>query len=145
MNRFFKSAAFPIIVVIVLAYVAQSVMFGGSKSSTQKKTWSDMTSALAAGQVKELKQSVSANSVKVTLNDQNSKPYTVGIPGDEAWNQVYSTYSKDKNITIEGTKVGGTNWASLLFGILPFLLFLGFWLFLMNQVQGGGSKVMSFG
>ena len=28
---------------------------------------------------------------------------------------------------------------------MPFLLFLGFWFFLMNQVQGGGSKVMSFG
>ena len=30
--------------------------------------------------------------------------------------------------------------------IVPaFLLLIGFWIFLMNQVQGGGSKVMSFG
>ena len=29
--------------------------------------------------------------------------------------------------------------------MLPFLIFIGFWIFLMNQVQGGGSKVMSFG
>ena len=29
--------------------------------------------------------------------------------------------------------------------ILPFVLIFGFWIFLMNQVQGGGSKVMSFG
>ncbi|MCW3046021.1 MAG: ATP-dependent metallopeptidase FtsH/Yme1/Tma family protein, partial [Solirubrobacterales bacterium] len=29
--------------------------------------------------------------------------------------------------------------------VLPFLIFIGFWIFLMNQVQGGGSKVMSFG
>ena len=29
--------------------------------------------------------------------------------------------------------------------VLPFLLFIGFWIFLMNQMQGGGSKVMSFG
>ena len=34
---------------------------------------------------------------------------------------------------------------SLLTYILPFVIFLGFWIFLMNQVQGGGSKVMSFG
>ncbi|HEY6636115.1 MAG TPA: ATP-dependent zinc metalloprotease FtsH [Solirubrobacterales bacterium] len=34
---------------------------------------------------------------------------------------------------------------SLLTYVLPFLLFIGFWIFLMNQVQGGGSKVMSFG
>src|SRR6202011_1905309 len=29
--------------------------------------------------------------------------------------------------------------------IIPFVLFFGFWIFIMNQVQGGGSKVMSFG
>ena len=88
---------------------------------------------------------MSANSVKVTLSDPNQKPFTVGIPGEDAWKDVYEQYSTNKALVIEGSKVGGTNWASLLFGILPFLLFLGFWLFLMNQVQGGGSKVMSFG
>src|SRR5207237_6395473 len=36
-------------------------------------------------------------------------------------------------------------WLSLLTYILPFVIFIGFWIFLMNQVQGGGSKVMSFG
>ena len=44
---------------------------------------------------------------------------------------------------IEGTKSNG--WLSLLTYVLPFLIFIGFWIFLMNQVQGGGSKVMSFG
>src|SRR5947209_15048192 len=34
---------------------------------------------------------------------------------------------------------------SLLMYIIPFIIFIGFWIFLMNQVQGGGSKVMSFG
>ena len=34
---------------------------------------------------------------------------------------------------------------SLLTYILPFVLFLGFWIFLMNQMQGGGSRVMNFG
>ncbi len=38
-----------------------------------------------------------------------------------------------------------SGWLSLLTYLLPFVIFIGFWLFLMNQVQGGGSKVMSFG
>ncbi len=42
-----------------------------------------------------------------------------------------------------GRKSNG--WLSLLTYVLPFLIFIGFWIFLMNQVQGGGSKVMSFG
>ena len=40
---------------------------------------------------------------------------------------------------------GGFSWTALIGSFLPFLLLIGFWIFLMNQVQGGGSKVMSFG
>ena len=47
------------------------------------------------------------------------------------------------DFNVEGTKTNG--WLSLLTYVLPFLIFIGFWIFLMNQVQGGGSKVMSFG
>ena len=40
---------------------------------------------------------------------------------------------------------GGSSLLSLLTYILPFVLFFGFWIFLMNQMQGGGSRVMNFG
>ena len=33
----------------------------------------------------------------------------------------------------------------MIASFLPILLLIGFWIFLMNQMQGGGSKVMSFG
>ena len=36
-------------------------------------------------------------------------------------------------------------WWSSLIWLAPFILFIGFWIFLMNRMQGGGSKVMSFG
>ena len=31
---------------------------------------------------------------------------------------------------------------SAFFSLLPFIILIAFWIFLMNQVQGGGSKVM---
>ena len=40
---------------------------------------------------------------------------------------------------------GGSGWLTALTYILPFVIFLLFWLFIINQMQGGGSKVMSFG
>jgi cell division protease FtsH len=36
-------------------------------------------------------------------------------------------------------------WLSVLISVLPFVLIVGVILFFMNQVQGGGSRVMSFG
>jgi cell division protease FtsH len=147
LNRFFKSAAFPIIVVIALAWFVQSVLFSGSSSSaTPKHTWTSMNQDLASGRVESLKQSTSSNSVTVILKPNaagQSEKYTIGIPGDEAWKQVYNTYHNQ--VTIDGSKTGGSNWPGLLINFLPMVIFLGFWLFLMNQVQGGGSKVMSFG
>jgi cell division protease FtsH len=36
-------------------------------------------------------------------------------------------------------------WSSLLIGVLPILLILGVFWFMMGQMQGGGSRVMNFG
>ena len=148
MNRFFKSAFFPILIVILLAWFAQQMLFGERTSSTKvKPTWSTMQSDLEAGKVKELKHSFTKNSVQVTLNDAKETQYTVGIPGEKAWDEVYATNNAQSTGKVEvvGSPVKGSNWASILLSILPFVLFLGFWLFLMNQMQGGGSRVMSFG
>ena len=49
------------------------------------------------------------------------------------------------NVNFDSKGVGSSPWWSILTSLLPFVLLFGFWIFLMNQVQGGGSKVMSFG
>src|SRR5207237_6676184 len=48
-------------------------------------------------------------------------------------------------VDFDSKGVGSSPWWSILTSLLPFVLLFGFWIFLMNQVQGGGSKVMSFG
>ena len=52
---------------------------------------------------------------------------------------------EDKNIDFDSKGTGGFSWVSAFFSLLPFIILIAFWIFLMNQVQGGGSKVMSFG
>jgi cell division protease FtsH len=51
----------------------------------------------------------------------------------------------DNNVKFDSKGTGSSPWWSILTSLLPFVLLFGFWIFLMNQVQGGGSKVMSFG
>ncbi|WP_068263827.1 ATP-dependent zinc metalloprotease FtsH [Janibacter limosus] len=46
-----------------------------------------------------------------------------------------------RNDTVESPSV----WSSLLFSILPLLLLVGLFWFILSQAQGGGSKVMQFG
>ena len=58
---------------------------------------------------------------------------------------AYQKVLEEDNVTFDSKGIGTSAWWALLTGFLPFLLLIGFWIFLMNQMQGGGSKVMSFG
>jgi len=137
-------------VVILLAFLAQRLLLNNDKSEAPPKNWSSMLADIKTDDVKSLEQNTAANSVKVTIKpavnaaaDAEPVTYTVGIPGDEAWNEVYDAHKDAINIT--GSETKGSSWVSMLVGILPFVLFLGLWLFLMNQMQGGGSRMTSFG
>ncbi len=139
MSRFFKSAAFPILIVVVLAFFAQKLISPGGQR--EKPQFSDFLAQVNTGQVKSANLKTKDNTVQVTL--KNNQKYEVGYPDDYGNELVNKLQAKDVRFNVEGRKSNG--WLSLLTYVLPFLIFIGFWIFLMNQVQGGGSKVMSFG
>ena len=141
MSRFFKSAAFPILIVVVLAFFAQKLI--GSSSHGPSYTFGNLLTQLDNKQVKSLSLDQKSNSAAITLT--NGQKYSVGYPDSYA-----PTLIKDAQTDVnpQGFNVqskSSNGWLSLLTYILPFVIFIGFWIFLMNQVQGGGSKVMSFG
>ena len=144
MNRFLKSAAFPILVVILLAYFAQQLILSKG-DSTQSVGWSGFVQKLdQKGAVAKIKIDPTKNSITYQLNDQSGTKLTTGYPGDIQLSEAVNAAEKN-DVLVEVTTKGGSPWWSLLTYLLPFVLFLGLWVFLMNQMQGGGSKVMSFG
>jgi len=143
MSRFFKSAAFPILIVVVLAFFAQKLI--GSSNHGQRQTFGNLVAELNANptQVTSLSLHEKDNTANVTLTD--GQKFTVGYP-DGYVSQIITAAQRQlqpRNFDIQGKSTSG--WLSLLTYLLPFVIFIGFWIFLMNQVQGGGSKVMSFG
>src|SRR3984885_5085434 len=141
MSRFFKSAAFPILIVVVLAFFAQKLI--GSSSKSEKQTFGDMIYQLDHGGVQSLSLHEKDNTANVTTT--GGQKYTVGYP-DGYVSQIITAADKALSpgeFDIQGKTSNG--WLALLTYVLPFVIFIAFWIFLMNQVQGGGSKVMSFG
>jgi cell division protease FtsH len=146
-SRFFKSAAFPIVVVVVLAFFAQKMIIDNS-SSKQANTWNDFTQAANSHNgVKYVKTNLGDNSLKYsTTKSDGSQTVTIGIPSTALMDQAISAAeANNDSLVVDGTPTSGSPWWSILVTILPFVLFFAFWIFLMNQMQGGGSKVMSFG
>jgi cell division protease FtsH len=141
MSRFFKSAAFPILIVVVLAFFAQKLI--GNSSHGQHYTFGNLLTQLDSRQVKQLSLDQKANSASVTLTDGTK--YSVGYPDSYAPTLIKDAQTDVAPQGFDVQSKSSNGWLSLLTYILPFVIFIGFWIFLMNQVQGGGSKVMSFG
>src|SRR3954468_15374773 len=144
MSRFFKSAAFPILIVVVLAFFAQKLISPDTQQQTP--SYGDFLAQMQNREVKSAALKTKDNTITVKL--RNGQQYETGSPPEaadrlDARLAAARQSGKIQDYDVEGTKSNG--WLSLLTYVLPFLIFIGFWIFLMNQVQGGGSKVMSFG
>ena len=69
MNRLFKSALFPILVVLVLAFFALKIV--NSSSSSQSPKWRDLVAATNHDKVTSIKSDLAGNSVTYTEAGSN--------------------------------------------------------------------------
>jgi cell division protease FtsH len=144
MSRFFKSAAFPILIVVVLAFFASKLISSGSGSGRKHTYQTLVTQEIPKGEVKSVEIKNKGNALEVVLNkSRNEEKYEVGYVPQAAPELIKKLEANDVQFNIESDK--SSLILSLLTYVLPFLIFFGIWIFLLNQVQGGGNKVMSFG
>src|SRR5690242_16211071 len=73
--------------------------------------------------------------------DGNAKFRTYAPPQYEGLANKLS----DKGVQITAKPETTSPWATLLYSWAPILLMIGFWLFIMRQMQSGGNKALSFG
>ena len=144
LNRFFRSALFPLIVIVLLVYLASQTLMGGDKNE-KKLTYSELQGLVRDTPADVKKVTFNPNKRQITA-DLNGEAATAkaNYPSDES-QLAFERILKEKGVTYDSKGKGGFSLTSLLISFLPFLLLIGFWIFLMNQMQGGGSKVMSFG
>ncbi|HEY3191768.1 MAG TPA: ATP-dependent zinc metalloprotease FtsH [Solirubrobacterales bacterium] len=141
MRRFFRSAAFPILIVVVLAFFAQRLISPGSGHETPDYT--TFVQRVENNQIEQVTWNTKDNSLNVKQTDGTS--YDEAFPDSDAAQAQLLNTLQQHDVKTEIKDKGGSSLLSLLTYILPFLLFFAFWIFLMNQMQGGGSRVMSFG
>jgi cell division protease FtsH len=144
-RRFFKSAAFPILLVVILAFIAQKVISdgGGSEAPGYNELVASKAQGglIATGQIEEVDVNTKDNTLDV--KKQNGESFSTGYPPNTEQSLLNELETAEVKTDVHGS--GGSSLLSLLTLVLPFVLFFGFWIFLMNQMQGGGSRVMNFG
>jgi cell division protease FtsH len=141
-NRFFRSALFPLIIIAALVWLAlQTLGSHGTKTTqwTTARLYAEIRNQPAA--VHDVTIDPNKQSITATVNGQSVSVH-YATPESEA---AIEKTMLAKQVDFNSKGVGTSPWWSILTSLLPFVLLFGFWIFLMNQVQGGGSKVMSFG
>jgi len=83
-------------------------------------------------------------SFTITAGPDEGKKATVHYPADQSVPEIENVLLT-RHIDYNSKGTGSFSWLGMLVSVLPFVILIAFWIFLMNQVQGGGSKVMSFG
>ncbi|MCX8033159.1 MAG: ATP-dependent zinc metalloprotease FtsH [Thermoleophilia bacterium] len=138
MSRFFKSAAFPILLVILLAFFVQNLFYGSGRM--EDMSFNDFQAAVKQGNVKDVTVKTKDRIVEGKLKD-SGKSFEVSFT--EAYDM--QQFLLDNNIEFKTDPQKSSIWVSILSTLAPILLMIVFFIFLMNQMQGGGSRVMSFG
>ncbi|HDK26495.1 MAG TPA: ATP-dependent metallopeptidase FtsH/Yme1/Tma family protein [Candidatus Atribacteria bacterium] len=135
-NKNYRNIGLYLLVLIITVSIISS--FFEPKSSTQEFTYSQFLKEVEANNVSKV--TITENSITGNLIDGTN--FSTYSPNDPELINIL----RSKNIIIEAKPpVEVSWWMRLLSSILPMLLIVGIWLFMLQQMQGGGNKVMSFG
>ena len=89
-----------------------------------------------------LEATIKGSEVTGKYRDRTDKVFRTTIPTN--YPDVYKLLrEKGVNVTVVDLQAG--IWLAVVVNVLPFLLIIGFWVFMMRQMQAGGNKAMSFG
>jgi cell division protease FtsH len=151
-NKNFRTVIIYLAILGVLVYLVMQGV-GGSAVAPTKLTTGEFVAKVQSGLVSEAVYVLRDGSVKgsywASAADKakdTSLKFTSAWAGTDKYSELMATGEKANpklkwNVDNAGTPV----WIQLLTSVLPILLLVFVMFFFMNQMQGGNSKIMSFG
>jgi cell division protease FtsH len=142
-NRFLRSALFPVVVITLIVWLGTQTLIG-HRAPAKKVTTSEVIHTVKTDPTSIKEVIFKPNRRQAEVDYTGGTKATVYYASDQA-QADFQKQLEAKGVMFDSKGIGSSAWWSILTSLLPFVLLFGFWIFLMNQVQGGGSKVMSFG
>ncbi len=122
MNRFFRSAFFPLIVIAALAWLAIKVLDNSGKKQVPTTTWQVINWIQTSPENISPPVVIDPNHQSLTLT-YNSKQYIVNYATPQSEAAVEALMLKNK-VDFTSNGVGGFSWTGALFSFLPFVLLM---------------------
>ena len=138
MNSNAKTVIFWVVLVSV-AVLLWAVVKTGRGKPDRALNFSEFLSEVDTGNIKSV--NINVNEVKGDFVNGRDSFHTV-VPTN--YPKLYDLLN-DKKVSMTFNDSNSSGWVSFLVQSAPFLLIIGFWVFMLRQMQGGSNKVMSSG
>jgi ATP-dependent metalloprotease FtsH len=138
-NRYLRNlVVWAILVAVVIAYVAGWPL--SRMRTTQKEIdYSQFLNQATEGQIAK----VTIGDETITGEYKDGTSFRTYIPNNDT---SYLQMLRAKGVTIAVVpKSRSALWQGILFNMLPLLLLIGLWMWMLRQAQSGSSQAMSFG
>ena len=138
MNRLLKnSTVFILIVLIFLTFYT----WGTPSNTVSRLSYSEFMAAVKDGLVTEVTIAAEDNRYSISGDYNDGGSFSSITPADT----TLSDYLLSQGVKVAYDAVRASWWGSLLGTLIPMLIIVGIFVFIMQQGQGSGGKVMQFG
>jgi cell division protease FtsH len=134
-------------IVLLIAVIALWFAFMGGGGDTQSRSWSELASDIRSGQVEKLEMTEGSSQVTAIYHSESEPPAETRLPPDVSINEQLTAYGIDPaDVAIETS--ASSNWGAFfpwLIILVPMVLLIGIFIYMMRQSQGANNQAMSFG
>jgi cell division protease FtsH len=144
-SRISKTASFWVLIILIPLLIMN--VFNTRSTDAAELWYTDFDQQLESGNVAEVtiiegKRVEGTLRTPITREEKPIREFWTILPMRDSENALARI---QENVpTIRGAEPR-QNWWTLIIGILPWLLIFGFWIFMIRQMQVGGSKAFQFG
>ncbi len=130
-----------IYILIVLTAIWIFLLFSNREAGQRELTFSEYRELVASGRVDSATFLLGDGKIRGELAD--GTPYEVAyVEGTE---ETLTEELESSGVDVSADPQKGSALLSFLFQLIPVILIVGAFIFIMNQSQGGGGRVMQFG
>jgi cell division protease FtsH len=144
-GRFSKTLSFWILIILIPVVLIQ--LSGNKTEASKQVTYTQYRDELAHDNI--AKVTITAGKIingvfrqRVNIGGQDTKNFMVRLPVENSEAEVAALNERSVSIDAKDAGVSVTAW---VLNFVPWLLLIGFYLFLFKQMQAGGAKAFSFG
>ncbi|MXQ54541.1 ATP-dependent zinc metalloprotease FtsH [Shimazuella alba] len=133
-------------VTLILVIVGVFNLVANTSSATKQLTYSEYHNLLKTKQIESVVIQPEGDTYHITGKYKNNKTKSFVTQGPLGYGSTVTQDLQKYNVkfSVEKTK-SDSIWISIFTSIIPIVGVIILFLFLMNQAQGGGSRVMNFG